>query len=64
MPASIQTRVAAIKMNILPYIHFISMMIPLPVPIDYWKKIGKLRKYIWNGKHHRIRLTTVVAIIL
>ena len=61
LPASLQTRIASIKMNILPCLNFMSMMIPLPPPHGYWKNLDKLlRSYIWNGKlllyHHSFQL--------
>ena len=60
LPASLQTRVAVVKMNILPRINFVSMMIPLPPPAEYWKKVDKLiRGYIWGGKHPKIRYATL-----
>ena len=47
-------------MNVLPRINFISMMIPLPPPVEYWKRVDKLlRGYIWGGKHPKIRFSTL-----
>lgn len=39
--ASMPARIAVVKMNVLPRIHFISSMFPLdpPPPVDYWKKV-------------------------
>ena len=55
LPASLQTRIASIKMNILPRLDFMSMMIPLLPAQGYWKNVDKLlRSYIWNGNHPKI----------
>lgn len=57
---SLQTRISVIKMNILPRINFISMMLPLPPPTDYWKRLdGVLHKFMWDGKHPKIRFSTL-----
>ena len=47
MPA----RVATIKINVLPRIHFVSSMLPILTPVGFWqKRDSKLKKFIWNGK--------------
>lgn len=63
LPASVPSRIAVVKMNILPRINFISSMLPLPPPKDYWSKVDSLlTKYIYgmggdhvlNGPHYSI----------
>ena len=60
LPKSVQARVSIIKMDILPRINFFSSMLPLPPPIDYWKKVHSLvSRFIWGGKRPRVKLTTL-----
>ena len=60
LPASVPSRIAVTKMNILPRINFISSMLPLSPPIGYWSKVDTLlTKYIWNGRRPRIKRTTL-----
>ena len=60
LPSSLPARVATIKMNVLPRINFVSSMLPLPTPAGFWQKLDtKLRKFIWNGKKSRIKLSTL-----
>lgn len=57
LPASLHTRIASVKMNVLPRLNFVSMMILLPPPVGHWKRIDSLlRKYIWNNGHPKITL--------
>ncbi len=47
-------------MNILPRINFVSSMLPLSPPANYWKKLDSLLiKYVWNGKRPRIKWSTL-----
>lgn len=56
LPASVPARISTIKMNILPRINFISLMIPLAPPMGYWQRLDSLlRRYIWNGKRPSIK---------
>lgn len=60
LPASLHTRIASVKMNVLPRLNFVSMMILLPPPVGHWKRIDSLlRKYIWNNGHPKIKLSTL-----
>ena len=60
LPGSVPSRIAVVKMNILPRINFISSMLPLPPPNGYWSKVDSLlSKYIWNGRRPRIKRTTL-----
>jgi len=60
LPNSICGRVAIIKMNILPRVNFVSSMLPLPPPPQYWCKLqSAITKFIWHGKRPRINLTTM-----
>lgn len=60
LPASLQTRIASVKMNVLPRLNFVSMMIPLPPPVGFWKRVDSLLgKYIWNSGHLKIKLSTL-----
>lgn len=46
--ASVPARIAVVKMNVLPRIHFISSMFPLaPPPL--------LESFIWINRHSRIK---------
>ncbi|KAJ0069841.1 hypothetical protein NL108_015071 [Boleophthalmus pectinirostris] len=57
---SLRSRVSVIKMNILPRVNFISAMIPLSPPRQYWSRLqSAVNKYIWNGKRSRIKLHTM-----
>jgi len=60
LPASLQTRIASVKMKLLPRLNFVSMMIPLPPLAGYWKRVDALlRKYIWNSGHPKIKFSTL-----
>ena len=60
LPNSLRGRVAIIKMNILPRVNFVSSMLPLPPPPQYWCKLqSAITKFIWRGKRPRINLTTM-----
>lgn len=60
LPASLQARIAIVKMNVLPRINFVSSMIPLCPPSDYWKKLhADVSKFIWNKKRPRLKLSTL-----
>ncbi len=59
LPTSFQARISVIKMNVLPLINLFSSMIPLAPPVGYWNKLDAcVSRYIWDGKHPRIKLTT------
>lgn len=60
LPISIRARVSIIKMNVLPRINFISSMVPLPPPSEYWTKLrSATTKFIWNRKRPRLKLSTL-----
>lgn len=60
LPASVPSRISTVKMNILPRINFISSMLPLAPPANYWLKLDSLlSKFIWNGKRPRVKWTTL-----
>lgn len=60
LPSSPPARISTIKMNILPRINFISSMLPLPPPPNYWKKLDSiLNKFVWNGKRPRVKWSTL-----
>lgn len=60
LPKSLYARISVVKMNVLPRVNFYSSMIPLPPPTHFWDNLNStLRKYIWNGKCARIRLSTM-----
>ena len=55
-PMSIQARISVVKMNVLPRIHFVSSMLPLSPPSDYWHKLeSAVSTFIWNGKRLRLK---------
>lgn len=57
---SLRSRVSVIKMNVLPRVNFVSCMIPLSPPHQYWDKLqSAVSKYIWNGKRPRLKLCTL-----
>lgn len=51
LPASLWTRISVIKMNVLPCINFLSMMIPLSPKV--------LSGYIWNNGHPKLKLSAL-----
>lgn len=58
LPMSIQTRISTVKMNILPRINFVSSMLPLPPPSDYWRKLQSgVSRFIWKGKRPRLKMS-------
>lgn len=60
LPLSIQARISIIKMNILPRINFVTSMIPLPPPPDYWAKLqSATSKFIWNRKRPHLKLSVL-----
>ncbi len=60
LPTSPPARMSTIKMNILPRINFVSSMLPLSPPANYWKKLDSLLiKYVWNGKRPSIKWSTL-----
>lgn len=55
---SLCSRISIINMNILPKINFISSMLPLPTPPQYWNRIqGLVSKLIWKGERPRLKTT-------
>lgn len=54
--ASVPARIAVVKMNVLPRIHFISSMFPLaPPPSRLLEKSALLESFIWINRHSRIK---------
>ena len=59
LPNSLRAHVSVVKMNIFPRINFISSMIPLSPPVNYWNKIHSIvSQFIWNRKQPRLNLST------
>lgn len=57
---SLRSRVSVIKMNVLPRVNFISSVIPLSPPKQYWSKLqSAVTRYVWNGKRPRVKLNTM-----
>ena len=57
---SIQASISVIKMNVLPRIHFVSSMVPLPPPSDYWSKLqSAVPTFIWKRKRPRLKMSTL-----
>ncbi len=47
-------------MNVLPHINFLSRIILLSPPVDYWIRIKKLvHQYIWNNGHPKLKLSVL-----
>lgn len=60
LQVSIQGRVST-KMNVLPRINFLFFMIPLAPPTNYISEMHSLiSKFIWVGKHPRIKLASLL----
>lgn len=60
LPASLRTCISVIKMNVLPRVNFLSMMIPLSAFPDYWVKMNKLLcGYIWNNTHAKLKFSVL-----
>lgn len=60
LTSSMRSRVAIIKMNVLPRINFVSSMLPLPPPVKYWNKLqSATTRFIWQGKKPRLKLSTL-----
>ena len=58
LPMSIQARISIIKMIILPRINFVSSMVPLPPPSDYWSKLqSAVSKFIWKRKKPCLKMS-------
>ena len=60
MPTSLHARISIIKLNVLSHINFMSSMLPLPPPIDYWSKLDSvINKFIWGRKRPQIKYATL-----
>lgn len=60
LPNSLRARISIIKMNVQPCINFISSMLPIPPPPQFWNKLQRsVAKFIWNGKRPRLKLPTL-----
>ncbi len=60
LPISIRAYVSIIKMNVLLRINFVSAMVTLPPPPDYWSKLqSTTSKFIWNRKWPRLKMSTL-----
>lgn len=59
-PTSFQSKLSVIRMNVLPRVNFVSSMIPLTPPNNYWKKLHSTKKlFLWNKKKTRIKTSTL-----
>lgn len=57
---SLQGRVTTVKINILPRINFLFFMIPLALAPKFITEMHSvISKFIWGGKHARIKLTAL-----
>ena len=60
LPNSLRARISIVKMNVLPRINFVSSMIPLAPPVNYWKEIqSSISQFIWNRKRPRLKMATL-----
>lgn len=58
LPISLIGRINILKMNILPKFLYLFQIIPLAPPAGVFSKINSLfRKFIWNNKRPRVRLS-------
>lgn len=56
-PTLLQSWFITIKMNISPWVNFISAMIPLPPLSKWWRRTGSLiRTFLWNSKQPKLQL--------
>lgn len=52
-------KIAAFKMQTLSKILYLSLSVPIPVPLRFFKEINaKLRNLIWNSKKPRVAFFT------
>ncbi len=55
-PTSFQSRLSVIRMNVLPRVNFVSSMIPLTPPNNYWKKLhSTINQFLWNKKKQELK---------
>lgn len=60
MTDTLQTRISVIKMNIAPRFNFITSMIPLSPPTNFWKKLNSIVSfYLWKGKRPRYKYSNL-----
>lgn len=58
LPMSLIGRINIYKMNLLPKVLYIFQNIPLPPPVDWFKKFKKLLlQFLWANQRPRIRLS-------
>ena len=60
LPMSIQACISVVKMNVLPRVNFVSSMLPLSPPSDYWHKLqSAVSTFTWKGKRPRLKMSTL-----